>query len=533
MTGAAVAAAREPTRSRIRPAPAPGRAAVRPRTPSVPTLRRCACGGSCPRCRARAAHPRLSINTPGDAFEREADRAADAAMSASPASASISPAPPALRRCACGGSCPSCKEKEEELRRDDAGGGGTPGFAPPAVHDVLASPGRPLAASTRSFMEDRFGADFSAVRVHDDARAADSARAVDAHAYTVGSSLVFASGRYAPGTPRGDRLLAHELAHTLQQGRAARRLQRAPGDPGGPAGTAPADELTGPLTDSEWRRVEMWRSYGLVGINELTGDPDHNATIIAASIFCSRMLGSDQRDREAPLMCVDDDLTRSDPRVQTLRAEVTARGPITHWAAVAEDDRILHVMEALVDTYHFPVNGAAGLVGNLWSESAVLPSRVEGSLMSSPMRAQDFSRTTRDFTAEEVMNRDLAARTGPRLPGVGLAQWTSPARRTGLFQHSFQGRQPGSSILFDMDAQVDYLVTELQGSYAGVYRTITRAGVSVDDAADEVVYRYEVPGAILSGGNLLPRTDARVQTVFRHRRANAQRALRVYRAAHP
>ena len=66
-----------------------------------------------------------------------------------------------------------------------------------------------------------------------------------------------------------------------------------------------------------------------------------------------------------------------------------------------------------------------------------------------------------------------------------------------------------------------------------VYRTITRAGVSVDDAADEVVYRYEVPGAILSGGNLLPRIDARVQTVFGHRRANAQRALRVYRAAHP
>jgi outer membrane protein OmpA-like peptidoglycan-associated protein len=78
-------------------------------------------------------------------------------------------------------------------------------------------------------MEARFGADFSAVRVHDDARAAESARAVDAHAYAVGSDLVFGAGRYAPGTASGDRLLAHELAHTLQQGGVARRLQRACG----------------------------------------------------------------------------------------------------------------------------------------------------------------------------------------------------------------------------------------------------------------------------------------------------------------
>jgi hypothetical protein len=72
-------------------------------------------------------------------------------------------------------------------------------------------------------MESRFGADFSGVRVHDDARAAESARAVDAHAYAVGRDVVFAAGRYAPGTPAGDRLLAHELAHTLQDGAVLRR----------------------------------------------------------------------------------------------------------------------------------------------------------------------------------------------------------------------------------------------------------------------------------------------------------------------
>jgi hypothetical protein len=225
--------------------------AARPAAAAVPvlSLRRCACGGSCPRCRGDALRPKLAINTPGDAFEREADAAAEAVMSGAPA-ASPSPAPPLLRRCACGGSCPSCKqEKEEELQREDAGGGGAPGFAPPVVHDVLASPGRPLPRSTRGFMETRFGADFSGVRVHDDARAADSARAVDAHAYAVGSDLVFGAGRYAPGTAAGDRLLAHELAHTLQQGGFARRLQRACGVAaiGAPAGCTPqaAEWLSG------------------------------------------------------------------------------------------------------------------------------------------------------------------------------------------------------------------------------------------------------------------------------------------------
>jgi hypothetical protein len=221
----ALVAARAPART----SPAPhGRAAPRPAAPPLRmdgVLRRCACSGSCPRCRGSAAHPQLAINTPGDAFEREADAAADAVTSASPTPpASESPAR-VLRRCACGGSCPSCKkEKEDELHREDAGGGSAPGFAPPVVHQVLSSSGRPLAGPARASMEQRFGADFSAVRVHDDARAAESARAVDAHAYTVGSDIVFASGRYAPGTAAGDRLLAHELAHVVQD--APRTLRR-------------------------------------------------------------------------------------------------------------------------------------------------------------------------------------------------------------------------------------------------------------------------------------------------------------------
>ncbi|OKH52974.1 hypothetical protein NIES2101_12885 [Calothrix sp. HK-06] len=94
--------------------------------------------------------------------------------------------------------------------------------------------------------------------------------------------------------------------------------------------------------------------------------------------------------------------------------------------------------------------------------------------------------------------------------------------------------QQGAAILFNMDAQVDYLVTELQSTYAGVYNVLTRAGVSLNDASDEVVYRFEVPGAVLDGaGNLLPRNNPAVQAVFTRRRSNSQRALRVFSAAQP
>jgi hypothetical protein len=89
---------------------------------------------------------------------------------------------------------------------------------PPIVHQVLGSPGRPLDPATRASVEPRLGHDFGRVRVHADARAGESARAVGARAYTVGRDVVFAPGQYAPGTDRGQRLLEHELAHVAQQG---------------------------------------------------------------------------------------------------------------------------------------------------------------------------------------------------------------------------------------------------------------------------------------------------------------------------
>ena len=89
---------------------------------------------------------------------------------------------------------------------------------PPIVHEVLHSPGQPLDSATRAFMEPRFGHDFSQVRVHTDAKAAQSALAVNALAYALGRDVVFGVGQYAPRTRTGQRLLAHELTHVVQQG---------------------------------------------------------------------------------------------------------------------------------------------------------------------------------------------------------------------------------------------------------------------------------------------------------------------------
>ena len=119
-----------------------------------------------------------------------------------------------LQRCACGGTpgpdgeCAACKAKRL-------------GNAPSIVAETLGEAGRPLAPATRAGFEQATGHDFGSVRVHTNERAARSAEAVGAHAYTVGRDVVFGANRYDPGSEKGRRLLAHELTHVRQQAGAA------------------------------------------------------------------------------------------------------------------------------------------------------------------------------------------------------------------------------------------------------------------------------------------------------------------------
>jgi hypothetical protein len=119
------------------------------------------------------------------------------------------------RKCACaanGESCSRCHADKTPIQRKTSTDA-KPDNIPPIVNDVLMSPGRPLDSQARSYMEAHFGHDFSAVRIHTDARAAASARAIGALAYTVGRDIVFSVGQYSPRSSSGRKLLAHELAH--------------------------------------------------------------------------------------------------------------------------------------------------------------------------------------------------------------------------------------------------------------------------------------------------------------------------------
>jgi hypothetical protein len=112
---------------------------------------------------------------------------------------------------------PPGQEPAGTLQRSETSEDSNPWTAPPAVDTVLATAGAPLAEATQRHMEGCFGHSFSAVRIHSDTRAAEAARSVGARAFTVGNRVVFGANQYAPETRAGQRLLAHELTHVVQQ----------------------------------------------------------------------------------------------------------------------------------------------------------------------------------------------------------------------------------------------------------------------------------------------------------------------------
>jgi hypothetical protein len=144
-----------------------------------------------------AIQRKLAIGASDDPLEKEADRIADQVMSMT-ANAAITKAP--LR-----------------IQRFTGSPTGAITEAPPSVERVLSNSGRPLEPGLRQDMEQRFGYDFSKVRVHTGAAAEQSTRNVDAAAYTAGHNIVFAAGRFVPDTRKGRRLIAHELVHVVQQ----------------------------------------------------------------------------------------------------------------------------------------------------------------------------------------------------------------------------------------------------------------------------------------------------------------------------
>jgi hypothetical protein len=206
-----------------------------------------------PHIKKSVVRPKLVVNAPGDRFEQEADAMAESVMrmqapgqtgtdwqgpkaqvSSSRSPYSGSPIAGSVQR-----KCAECDEEEKKkgkvMRKADGGSsfvGNGGGFeASPELSSQLdrgRGGGRPLVAETKNFMEHAFSTDFSGVRVHTDGEAGDMSRKIGAKAFTYGNDVYFNGGHYTPESVSGQRLLAHELTHVVQQRGGAGTIQRAP-----------------------------------------------------------------------------------------------------------------------------------------------------------------------------------------------------------------------------------------------------------------------------------------------------------------
>jgi hypothetical protein len=159
--------------------------------------------------------PKLSVGAVNNPLEHEADCVADQVMRmpAAEASLSLTAAPPQVSR-----KCAACEEEAQPLQPEMLEPSAVPSRGEPGVvQNVLRTPDQPLDPESRAFFEPRFGWDFSKVRIHADSDAARGAQAIQARAYTLGRDIVFGAGEYTPATKEGRRLIAHELAHVVQQ----------------------------------------------------------------------------------------------------------------------------------------------------------------------------------------------------------------------------------------------------------------------------------------------------------------------------
>lgn len=156
-------------------------------------------GSECEDCKKKDSRlqTKLTVGSAGDAYEQEADRIADQVLGSTPRH--------------------GVKGAPVQVQRFAGGPQANSGSAPASVDQALGESGSPLSPSVRENMESRFGHDFSQVRVYANSSAERSARDVNARAFTVGHDIVFGAGQFAPGTHEGQKLLAHELTHVVQQ----------------------------------------------------------------------------------------------------------------------------------------------------------------------------------------------------------------------------------------------------------------------------------------------------------------------------
>ena len=212
--------------------------------------RQCACGnrtnagGECTKC-AKKKHNlqrKLFIGASKDPLEHEADRVADQVMSSQPND--------------------TINKASVCIQRYSGQANNGEGTAPASVDHVLSGSGRPLEPTLRNDMEQRFGHDFSHVRLHTGGTAEQSARDVNANAYTVGNNVVFGAGQFSPQTHSGKRLLAHELTHVVQQGETITDSTELRREEASTEDTKPRDESLGYLEEGSIEALSTTAAAG-------------------------------------------------------------------------------------------------------------------------------------------------------------------------------------------------------------------------------------------------------------------------------
>jgi hypothetical protein len=171
--------------------------------------------------------PKLSINQPNDVYEHEADAMADKVMAVNDShlhqQTFFSPSIMPVQR-----KCQHCEEEEKKLHRKEANSNETTADASTENYiSSLNGKGRSLTPDERNFFEPRMGYDFSNIQLHTNSEANQSAKSINALAYTHSNHIVFGSNQYQPNSESGQRLMAHELTHVVQQKNQDNYLQRA------------------------------------------------------------------------------------------------------------------------------------------------------------------------------------------------------------------------------------------------------------------------------------------------------------------
>ena len=175
--------------------------------------------------------PKLTINQPNDAYEKEADAMADKVMRMEQPGVQLKPLPiSSVQR-----KCEHCEDEEKKMQRKEINGEEkAAGSYLESYVGGLSGGGQSLPNDVRNFYQPRFGYDFSNVKLHTGTVAAESAQSINALAYTSGNNVVFNEGQYSPNTDSGKRLLGHELTHVVQQGTnvSPKTIQKLGGNPG-------------------------------------------------------------------------------------------------------------------------------------------------------------------------------------------------------------------------------------------------------------------------------------------------------------